>query len=79
MRNEEGSILVETTLAILLSLVFLFGAARIHVSWKKRYRAILEHRNREIRALRLEAPEPLPAAGIPGLGRFRLPLLESGD
>lgn len=68
MKNEKGSILVETTLAILLSLVFIFGSAQVHTAWKKRHRAILEHRNREIRALRLEKAERLPAVGLPRLG-----------
>jgi hypothetical protein len=68
MRNEKGSILVETTLAILLSLVFIFGAAKVHISWKKRHRAILEHRNHEIRALRVEKAKRLPAIGLPSLG-----------
>jgi hypothetical protein len=72
MKNEKGSILVETILAILLSLVFLFGAARTHAAWKKRHRALLEHRNREIKKLRLEEAERLPATGLPRLGGLGL-------
>lgn len=68
MKNEKGSILVETTLAILLAIVFLLGAGRTHGAWKKRHRAILEHRNREIEKLRVEKAERLPAIGLPHFG-----------
>lgn len=74
MKNEKGSILAETTFAILLSLSFTFGAARIHGAWKKRHRAILEHRNEQIRLLRLEKAELLPAIGLSRLGGLGGPL-----
>jgi hypothetical protein len=79
MKNEKGSLLVETTIAIFLTLVFLAGTARLHASWKKRHRAILEHRNEAIDSLRsgkpnrVEKTEWMPAAGLPGFEHFGLP------
>jgi hypothetical protein len=79
MRNERGSLLVETSIAIFLTLVFVAGTLEIHRSWKKRERAILEHRNREIKKLRLEKAERIFPDRLSGAGRIGLPLPGRGS
>jgi hypothetical protein len=76
MRNEKGSLLTETILAIGLLLVLVAGTVEIHRGWRKRHRAILEHRNLGIKKARVEAPEPLPADGISLHRDLGFPLFE---
>lgn len=57
MKNEKGSLLLETALVLPVFFALLFGAARCHRAWSERHRLILEHRNEEIRKIRAEEPE----------------------
>ena len=65
MKNEEGGILLELFLFTLLLSIFSVGALEIHRTYRKRFRAIIEHRNKNIEITRRKAPQRLSYGRFP--------------
>ena len=65
MKNEKGSILVETPIFVILLFSFGWGVWKIHFHWKEKLQKILADRNSKIEAIRMEKTLSPFSAGIP--------------
>lgn len=69
-KNQNGSSLVETLLALLVLSILISGFALTHQTLGRRQRAIIKHRNESIQ--RLRQAQPFFPAGLPVLDSLGL-------
>ncbi len=72
--NEKGVIHLELLILAILLAALSAGIHQTNKAFERRFASIVQHRNSSLKAIRAEAPEPLPLSLLrlsPGFGNTR--------